>query len=380
MEKNKNVHLMYLIVFLQGFVFYGSIATIYRETRGISISEVFIIESIFFVLMIMLEVPWGWFADRFGYKNTLVISNFIFFISKIIFWRAAGFQLFLLERFLLAIALSGLSGCDSALLYLSIDKEDNSEEVFGKYNFYSNSGFLLSSLVSGFIINISMDLAAFFTIIPYLAALLVSLFLVDVKSEKENRGSIKESFKEVLKNKKFIILIITFALMEEIVQGITVFLNQEQYIKSGIDIKYFGVILAFLAIVKLTSAKSYKISEKFGQKKAILLLSLIISITSGALAFISSPGLSILFIAIISGASALMMPMISDIKNKSIDQEDRATILSIYSMIGSLISVFINPVIGATSEVSLEMGIVSCFIIGLIGSLSMWKILKSNRN
>ncbi|MGL4109519.1 MFS transporter [Clostridium sp. LP20] len=380
MEKNKNVHLMYLIVFLQGFVFYGSIATIYRETRGISISEVFIIESIFFVLMIMLEVPWGWFADRFGYKNTLVISNFIFFISKIIFWRAAGFQLFLLERFLLAIALSGLSGCDSALLYLSIDKEDNSEEVFGKYNFYSNSGFLLSSLASGFIINISMDLAAFFTIIPYLAALLVSLFLVDVKSEKENRGSIKESFKEVLKNKKFIILIITFALMEEIVQGITVFLNQEQYIKSGIDIKYFGVILAFLAIVKLISAKSYKISEKFGQKKAILLLSLIISITSGALAFISSPGLSILFIAIISGASALMMPMISDIKNKSIDQEDRATILSIYSMIGSLISVFINPVIGATSEVSLEMGIVSCFIIGLIGSLSMWKILKSNRN
>lgn len=125
-------------------------------------------------------MPWGWFAYRFGYKKILLIC----FVSKIVFWKATGFWLFLLERLLLAIALSSLSGCDSELIYLSMDKWENSDKVFGKYNFYNNSGFLTASIVSGFIINISMELAAFSTIIPYGIASVAALFLVGVNIKK----------------------------------------------------------------------------------------------------------------------------------------------------------------------------------------------------
>lgn len=94
---------MNLIVFLQGFVFYAPIATVFRENRGISLSQIFLIESISMILIVVLEIPWGIFADKFGYKKTLIISNFIFFISKIIFFKANSFLMFLLERVLLAI-------------------------------------------------------------------------------------------------------------------------------------------------------------------------------------------------------------------------------------------------------------------------------------
>ena len=76
---------MFAIVFLQGFIFYGPIATMYRQARGISMYDIFIIESISWILMIIFEIPWGWFADKFGYKKTIIISNLIFFVSKIIF-------------------------------------------------------------------------------------------------------------------------------------------------------------------------------------------------------------------------------------------------------------------------------------------------------
>ena len=120
---------MNLIVFLQGFVFYAPIATVFRENRGISLSQIFLIESISMILIVVLEIPWGVFADKFGYKKILIISNFIFFISKIIFFKANSFLIFLLERVLLAISISGLSGCDYSLIYLSINDEENSERI-----------------------------------------------------------------------------------------------------------------------------------------------------------------------------------------------------------------------------------------------------------
>ncbi|MBV7272631.1 MFS transporter [Clostridium sp. PL3] len=132
MNRKVNVYLMYIIVFLQGFVFYGPIATVYRQNRNLSLSNMFLIESISWVLMIIFEIPWGWAADKIGYKKSLVISNFIYFISKIVFYKAYSFEMFLLERILLSVSLAGISGCDVALIYSSV-KQEESEKVFGRY-------------------------------------------------------------------------------------------------------------------------------------------------------------------------------------------------------------------------------------------------------
>lgn len=378
MNNKKNIYLMYFIVLLQGFVFYAPIATIFRESRGISISEIFLIESISWILMIVFEVPWGIFADKFGYKKTLVIANLIFFISKIVFFKSDSFSMFLFERVLLSISIAGLSGCDSALLYLSIDKEDNSERVFAKYYNSMTIGFLMASIMSSFIISISMEATTFYTIIPYGLAFILSLFLDDIKSEIEKKPSIIESFKLVLGNKKFIIFIISFALISEVVQSITVFLNQGQYIKSGINIKFFGILLALMQVVKLLSVKSYKLSDKFGQTKSINLLVILITISSGTLIFVSNKLMSILIIGIISFSMALMEPIAMDIKNNIIESHDRATILSIYSMISSVITATINPIIGVAAEVSLEIGLVICCIIAITSSLLMGYFMKVN--
>ena len=46
----RNVYLMYAIVFLQGFVFYGPVATLFRQARGLSMSEIFLIVPIHLIL------------------------------------------------------------------------------------------------------------------------------------------------------------------------------------------------------------------------------------------------------------------------------------------------------------------------------------------
>lgn len=64
MEIKRNIYLMYGISLLQGMVFYGPIATLYRQAAGVSVFEITLIESISLVLCIALEMPWGVVADR----------------------------------------------------------------------------------------------------------------------------------------------------------------------------------------------------------------------------------------------------------------------------------------------------------------------------
>lgn len=382
MNNKRNIYLMYIIVFLQGFVFYGPIATVFRENRGVSIYQIFLIESISMILIMLFEVPWGIFADKFGYKKTLVISNFIFFISKILFFKANSFWIFLFERILLSISISGLSGCDTALIYLSLDKNQNSERVFGRYVWFSNVGFLLGSMISTYIINISIDLTAYYTIIPYGVAFGVSLFLKNITDEVTKKENVKSKFKYSLKhvaaNKYIIIFLVGISLVKEVVQSITVFLNQQQYIKSGIDIRYFGILLVAIQFMKLISVKSYKLSNMIGQIKSINMLTIAVFISSSILIIISNAILSFLCVSVISIGMAIMEPMIIDIKNKSISSGNRATILSIYSMIESITSSIINPIIGFVSNSALENGLITCSLISLAAIILIRYFRKIN--
>ena len=370
---------MFFIIFLQGLVFYGPIATLYRESRGISLSEIFIIESISWILTMLLEVPWGWIADKFGYKRTLVISNFTFFISKIIFFKSYTFSMFLLERVLLSISISGLSGCDTALLYTSLGQNENSEKIFGLYSSFSTIGFLAACIASYSIIDISMDTAAFLTIIPYGIATIATLFISDTSKSSNKSNSILYNLKVTFKNKQIIYIVVSFALISVVVQSVTVFLNQVQYIKSGIDVKYFGILLAINQIIKLSASRSYKLSQKYGKLESIKIIYIAIGLSCIVLALISNNILSIMLILIISLGISLASPMVVDIENKSITIEDRATILSIYSMISSVISACVSPVIGICADISIELAFVTCFIICIMAYIILKKqVFESN--
>ncbi|MBU3190931.1 MFS transporter [Clostridium bowmanii] len=359
MNKKVNIYLMYIIVFLQGFVFYGPIATLYRQNRNLSLSNMFLIESISWILMIIFEIPWGWFADKFGYKKTLIISNFIFFISKIVFYKADSFVMFFLERVLLAISLAGISGCDIALLYSSME-QDESEKVFGRYNAFSTGGYLIASFIFSILIKKSMDSTALWTIIPYAMASVLTLFIKEVNVTQVEKHKFKQSLLTVFKNKTIILLVISFALINEVVQVVGVFLNQSQYVRCGINIKYFGILAVVMQIVRLSSSKAYKFSNKLGANRSIQVLYSIITLGCITLVFTSNVTLTILSITFICASAAIISPIVLNIENKSISTMDRATLLSIFAMFGDLTGAGVNVIIGKTADISISSAFITC--------------------
>ncbi|MBU5483674.1 MFS transporter [Clostridium sp. MSJ-11] len=362
-SETKNLYVMYAISYLQGLVFYGSIATIFRQSRGLSLSQIFLLESIFTISMILLEIPWGYFGDKFGYKKTLTLSYFLFFISKIVFYNSNSFLYFLAAALIGALSISGISGCDSALIYLSAGKED-SDKAFSLYASFSAAGFFTASFLSTFMIKVSLNLPVYITIFPYGMAFLLVFFLKDVKpANKELR--ISGSLKTVLKNKEILIFIVAIALISEATHSICIFLNGPKYLEIGVPLKYFGLLTAFMQIICIGSAKAYRIKDKFGYTLLFKGLIVLIVICSFLLAYVNKIFTTILFIAVIEGAFAIVQPLSMDIQNKSIEGEDRATILSMYAMIGNIIASFVNITIGKASDISLGFSFIFCGILSL---------------
>lgn len=380
MNNKRNYYLLLLIMFCQGFVFYGPIATLYREARGLTMYEIFLIESIFMVMMIVFEIPWGYFADRFGYKKTLIIANLIYFLSKIIFYRSYSFWGFLSERAAMALALTGITGCDTALLYSSIEEKD-SEKAFGYYYAVQTAGFFTASVFSTFIIRKSMDLAAFYTIIPYGIAVIPALFLKDVKPDRSEVPSIFRSILTVFKNKKMVLFLVAISLIFEASHSITVFLNQLQYKRSQIPIGYFGLILAGMQLIPIAASKTHKVTGRLGQKRLIIIIAIILGGSSLMLAFTLSSLLSIVLIGMVTMGTAFLSPVAMDIQNKSIGLANRATMLSIYAMITDIISSGVNIAIGRAAGTSLEVAFILCSIFAFLSVILLYFYFAGgNRN
>lgn len=352
----KNIYLMYAIAFLQGIVIYATISTLYREQRGLSLSDYAVIESFSYFFTLIFEVPFGFIADRIGYKKTLVLSNGIYFASKIIFWLAYGFPLFLLERFFLSVALAGISGVDTSVIYLS-SKDDKSQKNFGYYAAFGTAGMLTGSVIFTLFLSKNYSGCAFGTVIAYGLAFLLTLFLDEVKKEEKNNENVTatnllHTIKVTLKDVRFLCFLLAAALISNASWMISVMLNQDKYLQVGINEQQMGMIAIFISVAGLFSVSSSFFTKKLGITR---FLSILCFIMGGAGILMGYTQIAIIAVAcnfLVDFGYGLVMPLVNELENKRVSVSDRATQLSIYGMIIDVISIGLSMITSAVAKVS----------------------------
>ncbi len=366
----RNLFFMYSISFFQGMVFYSSIATLYRQAAGISIFQITLIESISLILSLIFEIPWGVLADRIGYRRTMIICNILFFISKIIFWKSQSFADFLLERVLLAIVISGISGVDTSILYLSCS-EDDSQRVFGIYGSLGTAGLLSSAAIYTVFIKENYRAAGFLTVISYGIAAILNFGLKEVKTDaKDERTSFGHSLtilKETLFNRSLLLLIAGVALLYEVNQTITVFFNQLQYKKAGMSAGLISGVYILMTLSGLVSVFSAPLTKKLKPRLFGAILFAVCSFSCLMLAFTENPFISVLGVLLISICTSLMSPLGTELQNKAITATDRATALSMSTLIMDLLAVFTNLVFGKLAEFDLSAAMCFGGILCILG-------------
>lgn len=358
----RNLFFMYAISFFQGMVFYSSIATLYRQAAGISVFQITLIESISLVLSLVFEIPWGILADRIGYRRTIIVCNILFFISKIIFWKAQNFADFLLERVLLAITVSGLSGVDTSILYLSCS-EDDSQRTFGIYEGLGTAGLLSAAAIYMVFVEENYRVAGFLTVISYGIAVILSFGLKEVKAaQKDKRSSFGYAFtvlKETLFNRRLLFLIAGIALLREVNQTITVFFNQLQYTKAGMSVRLISGVYILMTLSGLVSVFSARLTKKLKPRFFGTILFIVCGFSCLMLAFTTNPFISVFGVLLIRVCFSLLSPLGAELQNKAITTSDRATALSMSTMIMDLLAVFTNLVFGKL--VDFDLSTAMCF-------------------
>ena len=351
----KNLYILYGIALLQGMVFYGPIATLYRQAQGVSVLEITIIESISLALSILLEVPWGVLADRIGYRRTMIFCSGLYFISKIVFWQANGFADFLLERIMLSIVLAGFSGVDSSILYLSCQGQD-SQKAFGIYNSMGMVGLLMAAGVFSVLIKDNYSLAGFLTVISYGLAALLSLGLTEVKettAEAVRPEPFRTTLQITLRNRTFLLFLVGVAFLSETHQTITVFLNQLQYTRCGMSNTAIGILYIVATLLGLLGVCSAAVTSRLGTKHSFFMFCGLAAVSCLALAVTAQVFPSVLGILILRFSNTLFQPFRSEIQNRQIQTDNRATALSIHSMLISCIAICTNLIFGALADWSL---------------------------
>ena len=365
----RNVYIMYAMALLQGMVFYGSIATLYRQAQGISVFQITIIESLSLVLCLVLELPWGVLADRIGYKATMIFCSLLFVGSKVVFMFAASFWAFLAERLMLSVVFAGYSGVDSSILYLSAEP-GQSQKAFGIYSSLGTAGLILSTLIFSVFVKSNYRLAALLTVVSHAAAALLSLFIKEVKPEKEDRLSAATFFamlKTTLKNRRLLMLLAAGALIAEANQTITVFLNQLQYVRCGLGDGQIGYIYIGVTIVGMFAGVSARLTKKLGAARFAAAMFIAAAAACMLLGLTRSAWLSVAAVVVLRLPASLYAPLSSELQNRQVTSGNRATQLSINALMIDGVGISTNLVFGKLSDIKLTSAFFAGGVFCLLG-------------
>lgn len=376
----RNIIVFFVLAFLHGLVFYSSVSTLYKISSGITLAQMGVIDGVLSIITVLFEVPWGIICDRIGYRKTLIISNFVYFLSKVVYFKATSFSMFLLERVLLGVAIAGLSGCDSALIYLSTDKE-KSAGIFGKMSMFGILGMCVASLSFSLFFKDDFRGAALWTAVAYFIASGLTFFLKDIKEEKESKEKVNAK-KVVHALLDIAPLLVASALLTESTHMLSTFYNQLQYERVGIPVAWYGILYMLMQICALSTGMLGKMTEKIRKETLAEIVMVIALICSFTLIFVTTAVLSVMIFALLLVAENVYFAILDTLENESIHGLPRATVLSLFSLARNGVIFFADTSFGIAAEHSLTTAYIlaGCFMtISLIFFVKWRKAGKKNQ-
>lgn len=363
----------------------------YKE-NGLSIKDLFLIQSIYSITIALIEIPSGYVADVLGRKKSIIIGTFFGFLGMIIYATSYGFEGFLVAALSLGIGQSFISGSDTALMYDSL-LELNRKKDFIKLEGRTISMGNLAEAVAGFIGAYFLTQSTYRTPFYYQVGIafigfLVAFTLVEPITQKISNGKSKPwgNIKKIIhyaliENSALRLCIFYSALMGTATLTIAWF-SQPILDYLAIEGKYNGIIFGVLNLaVASTAYFAHTIENKVKTKVLLIGILLLICGTYFILyqhLAIWSLGLLLIFYL----TRGIATPILRDYQNRFTPSEMRATVMSIRSFMIRALFAIISPLIGYVAEVySLQQALLlSGILFFILGGITLFFLLKKDMN
>jgi MFS family permease len=391
MMKNED-NLKKIITIFNGYQFFFAllwwvpIFYAYQKQMGLNDTEIFKIQSLYYIIFCLLEIPTGYLADRIGYKVCLKLGGFTLLLANIWVPIDPSYQGFLIHFILVALARSFVSGASSAYLYEMLKSKnllDEYKEAEGRARAISLIGKIICWGLVGYTMKYMQELPYWLTALNAFISIFFAYKLPDLENVAvRQKPSIFKIF-ETLKTHPTLLLIM--------LQGVALFvlaricqvnLFQPLLTHKGFDIVTFGVIMAIMTIFEaIGSFRSKWVKRFFSDLYATFFFTCCIGLSFYIMSFekflfIDTKILTIIALSFFSFIIGISFPIQRQLVNGSIhNPELRASLLSVESIIdraaNSLVASYLAAVLSAGKlllflEQVAFVTIISVFIITMI--------------
>ncbi|MBI4973611.1 MFS transporter [Candidatus Roizmanbacteria bacterium] len=369
-----NIRKYYLFQFFNNLAFFSPVIVLFWQANGLSMTQIMLLQSIYSLGVVILELPTGAFADYFGKKKSLILGSSLWTVGLIGYGLSHTFWQFALGELIVGMGAAFISGADRAYIHellREIEREKEFKKVEGKARGIIQIAQAMGNLLGGFIGSISLGLSLIATGFSTFMGFLIGFSFPRIKREpKEHRQSyiqiIKESIRLVRSNKRLLWLTLFFASFNGLVWPL-IFYSQPYLQMLGIPVFFFGFIFAgFNLISALGSAHTHQF-EKMMKNWTFFTMCLII--VASLLLLGLFPSIYIFPLSLLFLMFAFMnQTIITDQVLKIVPSQKAATILSFQSLVRRILYAIVGPILGViTDNFGLQNALVSyAFLIFII--------------
>lgn len=351
----RNISLLYWFKFINWFLLIIPILVLYYQAKGLTMQEVFLTQAVFSAVILLLEVPSGYFADIVGRKASLIIGAVCGTIGATIYAFADGFSGFILAEIFLGIGAASTSGADTALLYDTVKELGKSQEyhkIQGRMDSIDNFSEGLASVLGGLLALISLQFPFYIRAGICLISIPLALLLIEPKhhhrpKEMTHLRQMFTTVKHTFHDHKELKWLVIYSAFVGASTFTAVWFIQPYWEKMGISIGLFGILWAVLQWISGGSAViSHQLEQFFGKYRLFIGFWIAVTVAYVFLAILPIGLLGALFIPLFYLVRGIKNPLIKTSINHLIEPHHRATILSLQSFLMRTIFVIIGPFVG----------------------------------
>ncbi len=381
--------------FLSNLYFAIPITTFFLYAKGLSFTQIMLLESVFLLADLLFEIPTGIIGDKVGRKWSIACGQAIVLLSWIPWFMSDSFGMFAVFYFICGIGAAFQSGSDQALIYEDLKergKESLMQVYIGRYLAAATLGFAAAGLMGGFIA-VQHDMSVFYWLYAMtagmqFAGMLVFLTVrepalrsdetVGVEHEKQNAlQHFAEGFRHIRHHPKLRkIVFLTLSTLP--FSFVLVYIFQPYFAVAGVAPQWYGVAVA-LASLGTTAGKlwAYKFERWFGVEAGTLLATMLPGIAWFMMALVFDPVFSFVLYIATDAIGNMRDPILADYSNRHISSKNRATVISIIYLLESLYSMIARPLVGVLADIDLRYAFVAMGSVIILGAI-FFRITKDD--
>ena len=369
-----NIKKYYLFQFFNSLVFFSPVIVLFWQANGLNMTQIMLLQSIYSLGVVILELPTGAFADYFGKKKSLMIGSLLWTVGLIGYGLSHTFWQFAIGELIVGVGSAFISGADRAYIH-EILREDNKEKEFKKVEGRARGifqiGFSVGSLFGGLIGSLSLGLTLIATGFSTFTGFLIGFTFPHVKKEpKEEKtnyfNTIKESIGLVRSNKRLLWLTVFFATFNGLIWPMN-FYSQLYLQMLGVPIFFFGFIFAGFNLMSALGSTLTHQFENMTKNWTFFVMSLASIVTLIFLGLF--PNIYIFFLwSLFLTFYFMNQTIITDQVLKIVPSQKAATVLSFQSLLRRVLYAIVGPILGiVTDNFGIQNALISyAFLIFLI--------------